>query len=80
MTNVCVRVCVVSKHLAVTAGLLQLNTVDKHIKNYRPSYLVMTGEPRERMHLVRFVHTLRCVCGGGVCVGGWVCVWVQVCV
>lgn len=32
--------------------LLRLRQVRDHIKTFRPHYLVLTGEPRERMQLV----------------------------
>jgi len=39
--------------------MLKLRKDATHVKNYRPSYLVMTGRPEERPHLVYFGNCLR---------------------
>merc|ERR1719320_1210115 len=39
--------------------MLKLRKDHTHIKNYRPSFLVMTGRPEERPHLVYFGNCLR---------------------
>jgi len=38
---------------------MKLRKVRRHVKNYRPLYLVMCGEPKERPHLVYFGTVLR---------------------
>jgi len=38
---------------------MKLRKVRRHVKNYRPSYLVMCGDPKERPHLVYFGTVLR---------------------
>ncbi|XP_057664509.1 bumetanide-sensitive sodium-(potassium)-chloride cotransporter isoform X1 [Diorhabda carinulata] len=39
-------------------GVYQLNTVEEHVKNYRPQILVMSGMPSARPALVDFAHLL----------------------
>eukprot|EP01006_Ploeotia_vitrea_P034319 TRINITY_DN65737_c6_g1_i1.p1 TRINITY_DN65737_c6_g1~~TRINITY_DN65737_c6_g1_i1.p1 ORF type:complete len:905 (-),score=474.01 TRINITY_DN65737_c6_g1_i1:93-2807(-) len=39
--------------------LIQLRNQKQHVKTFRPSYLVLTGEPRKRLHLIRFAQTLK---------------------
>jgi len=39
--------------------MLKLRKDHTHVKNYRPSFLVMTGRPEERPHLVYFGNCLR---------------------
>merc|ERR1719461_1156840 len=41
------------------SSLMKLRKVKRHIKNYRPSYLVMAGEPSERPHLIYLGNMLR---------------------
>jgi len=38
---------------------MKLRKVRRHVKNYRPSYLVLCGDPMERPHLVYFGAVLR---------------------
>jgi len=38
---------------------MKLRKVRRHVKNYRPSYLVMCGDPKERPHLVYLGTVLR---------------------
>jgi solute carrier family 12 (sodium/potassium/chloride transporter), member 2 len=40
-------------------SMMKLRANKKHVKTFRPSYLVMSGEPAKRMRLVRFVATLQ---------------------
>jgi len=46
-------------HNAAINKMLKLRKDSTHVKNYRPSYLVMTGRPEERPHLVYFGNCLR---------------------
>jgi len=46
-------------HNAAINKMLQLRKDSTHVKNYRPSFLVMTGRPEERPHLVYFGQCLR---------------------
>jgi len=46
-------------HNEAISRMLKLRKDDTHIKNYRPAYLVMTGRPEERPHLVYFGNCLR---------------------
>lgn len=39
-------------------GVYQLNTVEEHVKNYRPQILVLSGMPSARPALVDFAHLL----------------------
>jgi len=38
---------------------MKLRNVHRHVKNYRPSYLVMCGDPKDRPHLVYLGTVLR---------------------
>jgi len=38
---------------------MKLRKVKRHVKNYRPSYLVMCGDPNDRPHLIYFGTILR---------------------
>merc|ERR1719494_1023440 len=38
---------------------MKLRNVKRHVKNYRPSYLVMCGDPKDRPHLVYLGTVLR---------------------
>jgi hypothetical protein len=38
---------------------MKLRKIKRHVKNYRPSYLVMCGDPQDRPHLVYFGTVLR---------------------
>eukprot|EP00494_Astrolonche_serrata_P023878 UN24136 len=40
-------------------NILQLRKCRMHIKNFRPNFLIMTGTPEKRKHLVYFGQTLR---------------------
>jgi len=43
-------------HMKAFTRILQLEK--PHVKNFRPGYLVLTGKPTERPHLIRWVQTL----------------------
>jgi len=43
-------------HMKAFTRILQLEK--PHVKNFRPGYLVLTGKPTERPHLIRWIHTL----------------------
>jgi len=40
-------------------ALLKLNSVKTHVKNYRPQYLVLTGDATQRPHLLAVADILK---------------------
>lgn len=40
-------------------AMRRLDTTKAHVKNYRPQYLIMSGNPRQRLALVTFANQLR---------------------
>jgi len=49
-------------HDTAIANMLKLRKDYQHIKNYRPAFLVLTGKPADRPHLVYFGNVLRKAC------------------
>eukprot|EP00497_Spongosphaera_streptacantha_P000917 TRINITY_DN1624_c0_g1_i1.p1 TRINITY_DN1624_c0_g1~~TRINITY_DN1624_c0_g1_i1.p1 ORF type:complete len:305 (+),score=65.43 TRINITY_DN1624_c0_g1_i1:192-1106(+) len=46
-------------HSDALKSLMKMRKVQEHVKNFRPSYLVLTGDPAKRKHLVYFGNVLR---------------------
>eukprot|EP00494_Astrolonche_serrata_P001916 UN01922 len=54
---------------------LKLRKFREHIKNFRPNFLILTGKPSTRRHLVHFGQTLResksLIVYGDICIGDY---------
>ena len=47
------------KYINAYKALRKLDKAKAHVKTYRPQYLVLCGDPRQRVHLVSFANQLR---------------------
>jgi len=60
---------------SVEKSMMNMRNYVKHVKTFRPHSLVMTGEPQDRLHLARFIASMRKGYGitvyGNVVTGGY---------